>query len=69
MICLIRSVACLTCGAGTLKVLAAIVVLQAAEVTGTLLASGEYLTTTTHTAALKEILDFTKALFSYDKPQ
>lgn len=47
-----RTVSRLTCGAGTFKVLAALIMWQAAEVTGTLLSSGVYLTTTTNTAAL-----------------
>lgn len=41
----------LTSGARSLKVGAALVMLLAAEVTGTPLASGETLTTTTRTAA------------------
>lgn len=47
-ICLIMS---LTGGANSLKVLAALIMFQAAEVTGALLSSGEVLTTATHTAA------------------
>jgi len=43
-----------TCGAGSLEVLAALVVSEAAEVTGTLLASGEHLPTAAHTAACRQ---------------
>lgn len=60
---------CLTCGAGPLIVLAALVMLQAAEVTGTLLTPGVNLTTTSHTAALGDTKEFTNAFFSVFRQQ